>query len=318
MSKEIPINTILNTKEQDYPVTAAFLAQFFERSTLLLRSQIMFLLTEREAFFWPTAEKILKLNQNIDGNPIDALLEYTVAFLREQIKFLSTGDYRYDESTFDDAFKEVYDNPDVMEAFYLEGLLVTHAFWPIHLDMHRFFEESFLQQLKQEESLGVELGFGHGLYLFEILDKYPKTKALGFDISQYSLAYANKLLLQNGIAADRFDLALGDVREPLSFDDSTLDWCVFAEVLEHIPTPDFALREIARCLKPDGLAFITTAINSNAIDHLWHFNTLDEVTAMLNANNLEIVALKELPLADYDSKSKDPTIDCAFVCKPLV
>ncbi len=316
MSKEINIPEIIESKRDQYPVAAATVERFFNESIVLLRKQMEFSLRERGDYFWPLAEKILTIDQNLGGDPIKALLEYTLAFLREQASFMKTGNYRYDTDSFNDAFAEVYDNPDVMENFYLEGLLVTHVFWPIHLDMHRFFEDHFLSAITTEKSIGAEFGFGHGLYLYEILKKFPDTYALGFDISKYSLSYAQRLLEKNGIAKDRFSLDLGDVRQPLALESNSLDWCVFAEVLEHIPNPKEALTEISRCLNPNGHVFITTAINSNALDHLWHFNNMDEVTDMLSSANLQIVSSVELPLSNYDSKTKDPTIDCAFVCTP--
>ena len=106
------------------------------------------------------------------GNPSQALLEYTLAYLKEQARFLKTGEYS--NSDFDDVLRDVYANPEVMEKFYLAGLMLTHAFWPIHFDMHEFFVHEFVP-LVPNEATGAEYGFGHGLYLLDVLSAKPRT-----------------------------------------------------------------------------------------------------------------------------------------------
>ncbi len=308
------IEAEITAHAQQYPLAAEFVTNFFANSIVLLRGQIEFLILNRRERFWPLAEKLLHLNKNIDGEPERVLLEYTLAIVREQAMFMRTGEYKYSTDSFQDAYDEVYNNPDVMQAFYLEGLLMTHAFWPIHLDMHHFFESEFLTAIAQDAAQGAEFGFGHGLYLYEILQHVPSTQALGYDISQYAVEFATHLLQKNDVPTARFSLGLGDVRESLPHTDNSLDWVVFAEVLEHIPNPQFALREIARCLKPNAPVFVTSVVDSNAVDHLWLFKDLSEIDTMLTDNGLQIKARQAFVLKDYDPNTKDPTIDVAYVC----
>jgi 2-polyprenyl-3-methyl-5-hydroxy-6-metoxy-1,4-benzoquinol methylase len=88
---------------------------------------------------------------------------------------------------------------------------------------------------------------------------------------------------------------------------------MFAEIVEHIPDPHYSLRELRRSLQPGSPAFITTVVNSNAIDHIFLFKDPREVPPLLTQAGFEIVAEKVLKVSDYGS-SRDPSIDVAYVC----
>jgi hypothetical protein len=94
-----------------------------------------------------------------------------------------------------------------------------------------------------------------------------------------------------------------------------LRWAIFAEIMEHIPDPLTSLRYLRAALAPDAPVFITTVLNSNAIDHLYLFTHFDQVRAMLKDAGFSIVAERELRVADY-ATAKDPSIDVVCVCVP--
>jgi ubiquinone/menaquinone biosynthesis C-methylase UbiE len=296
-----------------YPRAAQVVRQMYATSARLLIGQVETLIDRRADAFWAEAERLIGLADAVGGSPLEALLEYTVAYLKEQARYLATREYSH--SDFETVRREVYDNSEVMERFYLQGLMLTHAFWPIHFDIHEFFRRQFLP-LVPPEGLGAEIGYGHGLYLLDVLAARPGATTRSYDISRCSQNYARRLLRAGGIAESRFDLEIGDVREPLPLDDQSCDWLIFAEVLEHIPDPGFALRELRRCLKPGRPLFATTVIDSNALDHLYQFEDVPAVRALLNDTGFEIVADKTLAVRDYDEKARDPSIDVVFVCIP--
>jgi hypothetical protein len=270
------------------------------------------LVTTRPDEFWPEAERLVAISEAIGSQPALALVEYTVAYLKEQIRFLQTKEYTHTD--FESARREVYDNPEVMEKFYLDGLMLTHAFWPIHLDIHRFFRDEFLTRVPNA-GVGAEFGFGHGLYLLDVLRARPDTTARGYDISEFSVKYAGKLLRHGGIATDRFQLGLADVRVPLPAAPGEFGWAVFAEIMEHIPDPLTSLRYLRACMAPGSPAFITTVLNSNAIDHLYLFTHVDQVRTMLQEAGFAILAERALKVADY-ATAKDPSVDVVYVCTP--
>ena len=294
-----------------YPRTSRVIRTILEKSPMFLRGQIELLVGKRADEFWPEAERLITLSEALGGTPATSLVEYTVAYLKEQIRFLQTKEYAH--SDFESARREVYDNPEVMEKFYLDGLMLTHAFWPIHLDIHDFFRREFLSRVP-DEGVGAEFGFGHGLYLLDVLTARPHTRARGYDISEFSQKYAGRLLKQGGIASDRFELGFADVREPLPAKPRELRWAIFAEIMEHIPDPLTSLRYLRATLAPKAPVFVTTVLNSNAIDHLTLFTHFDQVRDMLRDAGFRILAERELKVADYATQ-KDPSIDVVCVCE---
>jgi hypothetical protein len=203
-----------------------------------------------------------------------------------------------------------------MEKFYLEGLMLTHAYWPIHFDINLFFRTEFLPRVP-DRGLGAEYGFGHGLYLLDILRSRPQTRARGYDISAYSRRYAARLLEVGGVTTERYCLGHADVREAFACEPSTYTWTVFAEIIEHIPDPLFSLRELRRCMGPGAPLFATTVVNSNALDHLFLFRSVDEVRALFREAGFAVVAERVLRVSDYgEGKTRDPSIDVACICVP--
>lgn len=83
----------------------------------------------------------------------------------------------------------------------------------------------------------VEVGAGEGRVTERLVERFPEATVIGLD------------LLDDDLAGDWSDLGLpmffGDATR-LPFTDRSIDLVVGLEVMEHIPTPDAALREIAR------------------------------------------------------------------------
>ncbi len=295
--------------EEEFPHAAALVRRIQEAGPLIA-GPLRWLLAERAERFWPQATHLAELSRLMDGSPVDSLTEYTVMYLKEQMHFDKTG--RYSNDDFDEVRRNVYDNPDVMRSYYLEGLMLTHAFWPIHLDIHTFFSTQFVPRIPNAGE-GLEVGFGHGLYLLEILTERPAAVTHSFDISPFSCEYATRLLRAGGLSEDRFTLSISDVRDSLPVDSGSQRWAVFAEVLEHIPNPKEALKELARVLIPGAPLFATTVLFSNAIDHITQFESSDQVRQMLNEAGFQVEEERVLAVADYVERAKDPTVDLAYV-----
>jgi hypothetical protein len=83
--------------------------------------------------------------------------------------------------------------------------------------------------------------------------------------------------------------------------------------MEHIPDPLFSLRELRRTMQPGAPVFITTVVNSNAIDHLYLFREPVEIRSMIREAGFELAAEKHFGVSDYAGNAKDPSIDVACV-----
>lgn len=304
-------STLTEPVAQQHPRARALVADLRATAGPLLGRQIDDNIARHGEGFWQEAERLLTLAADIPGDPREALLEYTLSYLREQAQFLSSQEYS--NTDFAVVQQDVYDNPDVMERFYLLGLLMTHAFWSIPFDRHAFFRREFLPRVP-EGGFGGEIGYGHGLFLHDVLTARPGATTVSIDISRYAQSFADRLLRAGGVDPGRFELRLGDARERLPYDDDACSWLVCAEVLEHIPDPAAALTEVRRCLAPGATALVTTVVDSNTLDHLYRFTSPDEVRDMVAAAGLTLVADQTFAVRDYDPNSRDPSIDIAIVC----
>ncbi len=109
---------------------------------------------------------------------------------------------------------------------------------PIEQRMMRGFFESLDHMLRGlDPSTVVEVGAGEGRVTERLVERFPNATVIGLD------------LVDDDLAGDWSELGLpmffGDATR-LPFGDRSIDLVVGLEVMEHIPTPDAALREIAR------------------------------------------------------------------------
>jgi ubiquinone/menaquinone biosynthesis C-methylase UbiE len=95
----------------------------------------------------------------------------------------------------------------------------------------------------------IDVGCGTGNYVKEFI-QHGFTVS-GVDASEEMLAYARK---SNPAA----ELRLGRV-EALPFSNAAFDFAVCIEVLRYLPDPASCLAELARVLKPSGVAIVTAA-----------------------------------------------------------
>ena len=101
----------------------------------------------------------------------------------------------------------------------------------------------------------VEVGAGEGRVTERLVERFPDATVIGLD------------LLDDDLAGDWSDLGLpmffGDATR-LPFTDRSIDLVVGLEVMEHIPTPGAALREIARPLTT-ALLLMICAVNLQSV-----------------------------------------------------
>ena len=210
----------------------------------------------------------------------------------------------------------LYDNEEKMLNIYLPGLILAHAVTIlVYTKCHLFFNE-FLNKIKPG-AVGVDVGFGEGFYLLEIMENIKNSKCYGFDISAHSLKFAPRLFQQAGIDEKRYTLSLGDIRKNLLLEDNSMDFAVIAEVIEHITNPENALSELSRVLKKDGLLFLSTVKDSNHMDHITNFPSSEYVEEMIENAGFKVMAKSIQRNQDDFPDSKDISVGLAYVCKKI-
>ncbi len=100
-------------------------------------------------------------------------------------------------------------------------------------------EFDIIVDMVDENSTVLDLGCGDGS-LGEELIKRKNCKVVGIDISEVAVEHAKK----KGV-----DAKVGNLEEPLDFDDNTFDYVILCDVLEHLFDPMFTLKEALRVSK---------------------------------------------------------------------
>ena len=244
---------------------------------------------------------------------VDAYLKMCGNMLKSQIYFMKTGMYPVEQAN--DAFENVYNNKKVMTSCMI-GIGISQLLWPTHYDMFSFFKDT-LKESGNMVSSYLEIGPGHGLYLREAMQYLNNDiKIVAVDISstaieivQSIMAYffkdhTLKITYHN---IDMLDLRLSD----------KYDFVTMGEVLEHVNYPDRLLNRLKEVLASDGRAFISTCVNCPAIDHVYHFKSIDEIRDILDGCGLLIKNERVLPVEDLSAeeiiKEKITINYCAIV-----
>jgi 2-polyprenyl-3-methyl-5-hydroxy-6-metoxy-1,4-benzoquinol methylase len=251
-----------------------------------------------------------------EGRSVDAALEalarMSFDFLRLQPRFMKTGRYR---SAASGPLKErIYGQKEVMEGYYLDGLLLTYAFWVNHAALYRFFARTFLPRLAPEARV-LEIGVGHGLMALTLLRELPQARYEGVDISPFSLSYAARLLSSNDVDLGRASLREEDATETAGRPGGRWDGVLCCEVLEHVEDPLRLLRAVRDRLEDRGLAFVTTVANVEADDHIYLFTDEAHIRRLVGEAGLRIESDLVLPLRGFEGARPRP-LNYAAVLSP--
>ena len=101
------------------------------------------------------------------------------------------------------------------------------------------------------QTQAIEYGPGSGIYLPRLAEAFDKV--LGADVEPAYLSGIEQLAISNVAIS----LVVDDIQKS-KFKNSTFDLVLCSEVLEHVPSPELALKTIVRILRPGGIAIITT------------------------------------------------------------
>lgn len=213
--------------------------------------------------------------------------------LEAELHFRRHG--RYERSTFAEALRDVYSQPDVMEK-YMNGLLLSGIFWSNHARALHFYRTTFLPMLP-DGFAHLEIGPGHGalLHLTATHGRHGRIEA--WDVSPSSIEATRRTLETIGIADD-VTLVCQDMMQARSAAES-FDSIVVSELLEHLEDPLAALRALRPALKPGGLILVNMPANSPAPDHLYLIDKPEEMTALMREAGYEIAASALFPMTGY-------------------
>jgi 2-polyprenyl-3-methyl-5-hydroxy-6-metoxy-1,4-benzoquinol methylase len=193
--------------------------------------------------------------------------------LDEELHFRRTGRYRL--STFAQADEEVYSNPQLMSR-YMNGLLASQLWWRNHTDVLQFFRDEFIARSPRGFT-HLEIGPGHGLLLYLAAASPHCKTAEAWDVSDASLLHTQKALaamrMDREVSLKSVNLFQAPRQRFMSI--------AFSEVLEHLEEPQRALKILFDLLADGGRLFLNAPVNSPAPDHLYLFETPEQILEMV-------------------------------------
>lgn len=201
---------------------------------------------------------------------------------------------RYRLSSFADAERECYANKPLMTR-YMNGLLVSNVIWRNHALAISSYALEFLPSLKKGSVL-LEIGPGHGLFLYLAANTASVASAHGWDISPASVDRTRKILDLLEVARP-VTLSLTDLFDAKSGKDGPLfDAIVMSEILEHLEAPVEALKLASAWLRPGGSIWVNVPANSPAPDHIFLVHSPEHARELVREAGLEVFASHAFPM----------------------
>jgi len=259
-------------------------------------------------FFDKYIEYLERKNMTLDFG-VDCYLRMIEDMLEERYKFIRNGNYS--NTSFEDVEKRIYGNSEIMD-YHMNGLVLAQYLWFEQYERILFFKKNIKNHIVKKNNY-LEIGGGHGLYIFEAINTLPEIKQFDLvDISQSSLNLAKGILNDNRI---NFYLKnIFDFKE-----DEKYDFVTMGEVLEHVENPLDLLKKAGDLLSDEGVFFITTPINSPMIDHIYLFNNEKEIRDIIVKAGFNIleekIVVSEKISVEKAAKYKVPIMYAAFLKK---
>ena len=245
------------------------------------------------------------------GNYRKALADFvhlSEEFVRLQIELDRDGKYKY--SSFEEVRAIVYDNPEVMEGRYLNGLLISQALWMNHRKIYSYFVDDFCSNNPPAGKV-LEVPTGSGVYVTEFARLNPGWEARGVDLSRSSVEFTREIARLRGCSVT---VSNENILEHAG--DSTYDRLICGELLEHLERPEELLVQLKKMTAPGGTVFLTTAIWAANIDHIYLFVNARQVRTMLE-KFFTIVSERVIPVFDnVDPESDKTPINYACILSP--
>ena len=148
----------------------------------------------------------------------------------------------------------------------------------------------------------LEVPSGTGLFLCEFLRKNPNWSGIGVDLADSSIKFSQKLFQINNIPNNSYKILKMNFHQLESNEKYDRIFC--GEFLEHLEDPLSALKKLKSLLKDGGKIFVTVAVWAAHIDHIFLYESSNQVREHINNADLKIE--KELVQAVFEKDESDP------------
>ncbi len=212
--------------------------------------------------------------------------EYCLSVSKAQRAYEETG--VFNPSDVGAITREIYHEKAIMTPYMWAAVLI-YPFWPSMINHLFLFRDHFLDSLPENPRI-VELGCGHGVVGMLAAAHRRDATLIGYDISPGAIEIATALRGETGFG-ERARFEVRDVLELGSFADTPEDkfhGVIAAMLAEHLEDPRPLFASIRGALRPGGLAFVSTAIESAQDDHVYEFHHESEPAKMAEDVGLRV------------------------------
>lgn len=216
---------------------------------------------------------------------LHSLVAFSLEFLRLQGKLVKTGKYLY--STVEEVEKYAYNDPnrELTGPWYMMALYFSQVFWVTHYKVNEFF----LKDVCNRESAtgkALEIPSGSGIFISNFLSRNRGWKGTGLDLSESSIEFSKKVIKLYDVTEEQLTLIKQDFF--LHESEGNYDLIICGEFLEHLEQPLAALKKIHSLLNDGGEVFLTVAVYAAMIDHIYLYNSAQEVRDHIAKAGFEI------------------------------
>ncbi|GMR08778.1 MAG: hypothetical protein BMS9Abin26_1785 [Gammaproteobacteria bacterium] len=166
------------------------------------------------------------------------------------------------------------------------------AFWT-------FWHQHVGAQL-QRGSHVLDLGTGPGLFIHDVVERYPGVRVTGVDVAPWMLDAIGGL-------PEGCDVVNADLHDPhLPLDDGQIDAAVASAVLHELNQPVRLLLEMQRCIRPGGYLFVTDWVRSSLDVYMQNEADADKVFS----RELDVASLEDtfIHFIEHNRFSRDDLI----------
>ena len=265
-----------------------------------------------EAEFEETLSLVLDKEEGMLTNAAKGYVNFALDALRLHKRF--ERELRYINKTYEEVAKTVYHNKDYMFNLYLPGILLSQYLWPHHYNQLQFFRREFVPLVHEANSkIFADVGIGTGFYSRQTLAADLECTGVGFDISEHSISYAKKQIQAFGFQ-NRWTVRKQNILTDIP--EEKFPFVISVEIIEHLEDPVSFMKGIKSILLPGGFAFITAAITAPNADHIYLYQSCDDVKAELLQAGFQICKYQE-DIA-YSPKGDEPVPRTgAFICQKI-
>lgn len=211
-------------------------------------------------------------------------VEYCMNVAKCQAKYEATS--VFNASDFESIVSDVYENQNVMSPYMWAAILI-YCFWESMTEHIRMFRNEFLNKLPDEARL-IEFACGHGVLGLVALKHLQRATLIGYDIGPSAISIANKLASVSGLDTRSTYSVQNILNLDVSSDKEQYDGVIAMMIAEHLENPEALMKSIQFALKPDGLAFFSTALESAQFDHVYEFNKESELVLMAEKYGMRV------------------------------